>query len=470
EAFQDIYYLNQQRRNGRTPLRLNMAFVGNPGTGKTTVARMMADMLCNMGLIRKNKLVEAKPADLISPWVGQTAIQTRDICRSAYDGVLLIDEAYALTPFSENYAGSGSSGSSTAQCVNTLLQEMEENGDRLVVIFAGYPGPIDRFFDSNPGLRSRITKVIQFPDYTEEELLQIFEGICVRERFSVTGDGYEALKARISFEKNGESFGNARSMENMFQSIRAEWQKGPDREQLFTPRHIRAAMPEQHRSSIGEMIGLGEIKEQLEQFESRVRYIKAVGEKGVQAPPMNLHMLFTGNPGTGKTSVAQVIAEDLYQIGVLKTNKCICVEARDLIGNWSDAAKRTEKEIQRAMGGVLFLDEAYALTEYASREVGREVVATLITAMEKHRGELLVIAAGYPSNMRAFLKVNPGLASRIGYTFHFRDYTAQELTDIFLSKMRKYGYLLSDGVAEKVAEGVTAGDVFNTLNTNGAVI
>lgn len=449
ESFQELYYQNQDRKGSSTPLRLSMAFVGNPGTGKTTVARMTADLLYAMGLIRKNKLVAAKPADLISPWVGQTAIQTRDICRSAYDGVLFIDEAYTLAYSPENRGLSGTDRS-MAQCVDTLLQEMEENADRLVVIFAGYPGPINRFLDSNEGLRSRVTRIIQFPDYTEAELLEIFQRICAKERFSLEENAFQALKARIAFEKAGENFGNARSVETIFQSIRAEWHKAPNEGRVFTQAHIQATMPEQRRSDISSMIGLDEIKEQLRLFENRVKYLHALKEKGVQSPPMNLHMLFIGNPGTGKTTVAQVIAEDLYRIGILKTNKCVCVEARDLLGNWTAAAKRTEKEIQRAMGGVLFLDEAYALTEYASGSAGREAIATLITAMEKYRGELLVILAGYPRNMRAFLNVNPGLASRIGHTFHFRDYTVQELTDIFLTKMQKSGYLLSDGVAERV--------------------
>lgn len=449
EAFQELYY-QAQGRDRKTPLRLHMAFMGNPGTGKTTVARMMAELLYAMGLTRKNKLVSAKPADLISPWVGQTSIQTRDICRSAYGGVLFIDEAYTLT-YDPAKRGTGGDVNATAQCVDTLLQEMEDNADRLVVIFAGYPAPMERFLNSNEGLRSRVTRVIRFPDYTEEELLQIFHGVCAREGFSVAEEGGEALRARIAFEKSGENFGNARSVENIFQSIRAEWQKEGGGEKVFTRAHIRATMPEQRSSDISSMIGLDDVKEQLKKFERRVGYIKTLSEKGVRVPPMSLHMLFTGNPGTGKTTVARAIAEDLYEIGMLKTNKCICVEARNLIDPVpGQAAAQVHKEIQRAMGGVLFLDEAYALTEYASRDIGREVVAALITAMEEHRGEFLVIVAGYPDNMRRFLEVNPGLASRIGFTFHFRDYKPRELTDIFLSKMQRYGYLLAGEVTERV--------------------
>lgn len=448
EAFQELYY-HAQGQGGKTPLRLNMAFVGNPGTGKTTVAKMAADLLYAMGLIQKPKVVLAKPSDLISPWVGQTAIQTRNVCRSAFGGVLFIDEAYTLT-YSPEKRGTGGDINTTAQCVDTLLQEMEENANRLVVIFAGYPGPMERFLDSNEGLRSRVTRIIRFPDYTEEELLLIFQRICRREGFSVAEDAHEALRARIAFEKSGDNFGNARSVEVMFQNIRAEWQKDPGGDQVFTQAHIRAAMPEPRHSDIGSMIGLDDVKEQLRQFKRRVTYMKTVSEKGVKVPPMNLHMMFTGNPGTGKTTVAQAIADDLYQIGVLKTNKCVCIEARNLTTSWADAAQRMEREIQRAMGGVLFLDEAYALTEYASGNVGREVVASLITAMERYRGELVVIVAGYPANMRAFLSVNPGLASRIGFTFHFRDYDVRELTDIFLSKMQKCGYLLASGAAERV--------------------
>lgn len=458
QAFQELYYQARAREQDRklgkkgVPLRLNMAFVGNPGTGKTTVAQLAAQLLHAMGLIQRPKLVSAKPADLISPWVGQTAIQTRNICRSAYGGVLFIDEAYTLTYDSKSKTAMSSTDKTTSQCVNTLLQEMEENAHQLVVIFAGYADAMERFLDSNEGLRSRVTRTIRFPDYTEEELLEIFERLCQQEGFTVEEDAREILRARILLEKSKEDFGNARSVENIFQNIRGEWQKDPGSGRVFTQAHFRGTMPEPKHSDITSMIGLDGIKKQLEQFKSRVRYLKTMERNGVKVPPMNLHMLFTGNPGTGKTTVAEAIANDLYEAGVLKSDRCVCVEARDLIGDRSDALQRTERELRRAVGGVLFLDEAYALTEYDAWNVGKEVVASLIVAMEKHRGELVVILAGYPENMRAFLEVNPGLASRIGFTFHFRDYTVDELTDMFLSKMRKYGYVLAEGAADRVKE------------------
>lgn len=452
KAFQELYYQKQSQERTRTPLRLNMVFEGNPGTGKTTAARMAADILYSMGLTRTNKLVSVKSADLISPWVGQTAQQTQNICRKAYGGVLFIDEAYMLayTPLSSG--GRSANDDHKSQCVDTILQEMEENADKLTVIFAGYPKPMQKFLDSNEGLRSRITKIIHFPDFTDEQLLEIFEQLCAADRFTVAEDAWPALKSRIAFEKTGEHFGNARSIENVYHSIRAAWQTAPGEERVFTAAHIQSTMPQPQRSDLGDMIGLEDLKEQLLQFEKRVKYLKLLGEKGAKAPPMNLHMLFEGNPGTGKTTVARIIAEDLYRIGVLKTNKCICVETHDLLGGGLNAAAPLEREIQRAMGGVLFLDEAYALTEYTYGSTGKEIVAALITAMEKYRGELMVIFAGYPRNMRAFLSANPGLRSRIGHNFVFRDYNVQELTDIFLAKMQKYGFILSDGVTDRVRE------------------
>ena len=188
----------------------HLVFLGNPGTGKTTVARLLAQMYRSMGLLKRGHLVEVDRAGLVGQWVGSTAIKTDRVIRRALDGVLFIDEAYALSPEGERLDFG-------PEAVETLLKRMEDFRERLVVIVAGYPRPMQRFLASNPGLQSRFSREIFFPDYTTEELLAITRQFGSQHRYSLTEGAETALRTTFGSARRGERFGNARFARTLFE-------------------------------------------------------------------------------------------------------------------------------------------------------------------------------------------------------------------------------------------------------------
>jgi SpoVK/Ycf46/Vps4 family AAA+-type ATPase len=195
------------------PMSLHMVFVGNPGTGKTTVARLVSGLYAAIGVLSKGQLVEVDRSGLVAGYVGQTALKTQEVIKSALGGVLFIDEAYSLSSGGENDFG--------REAIETLLKAMEDHRDDLIVIVAGYTGPMEKFIHSNPGLESRFNKYFFFPDYNGEQLMEMFRIRCKKNGYTMTEETEKAAVAFFTqlYEERNENFGNGRDVRNVFEDM-----------------------------------------------------------------------------------------------------------------------------------------------------------------------------------------------------------------------------------------------------------
>ena len=453
KIFEILKYLDYTKKVDMPDLaNLNMVFKGNAGTGKTTVARLYAELFFKLGFIKKNNIIEVTSKDLIGDHLGQTALKTQAVIDKALDGVLFIDEAYSIM-------ASKGTADYPAECIATLCKAMDTYKDRLVIIFAGYTREMNEFINKNQGLMSRVGNEIEFPDFTVDELWEIFRTEAEGNGFALEDSVETKIRKIIEKNKITRNFGNARFAVNLFERLvitHATENTDDNKLKVITSEDIdiyQQTIKNSERSmddilkDLNSLIGIKNIKDVINGFIS----VLELNSKLDRLPEFNMHMIFKGNAGTGKTTVARLLAEVYYNLGYIKKNKLVEVQAQDLIGEYiGQTGPKTKAVIESAVDGVLFIDEAYSIMNHGgvNGSYTDECISTLLKAMEDYQGRLIIIFAGYKEEMKRFRDQNPGLKSRVGFELDFPDYSIDELMEIFYKKLREKQYNF-DGVAEE---------------------
>jgi SpoVK/Ycf46/Vps4 family AAA+-type ATPase len=437
------------------PMR-HFVFLGPPGTGKTTVARVIGKIFYAFGLLDLPDVVEAQRSDLVGEYLGATAIKTNELIDSALGRVLFIDEAYSLVN-----EGDGQSDRFGIEAVQTLLKRAEDDRENLIIILAGYEKQMESFLASNPGLASRFATRIRFPTYTPEEMLALAEAQLAAKGETLGPDARPVLwrtledvgRRRITDELgNGrfvrtllEKAGQARDVRVMGAGGDPAAEDlitigGSDLERAFAELTSRlrgyedTPTLESAIAELDELVGLDPVKQQVRAIAAQLRVAKLRDTHGLTSQPPARHFVFTGPPGTGKTTVARILGRIFAALGLLVRPEVVEAHRADLVGEHLGAtAIKTNKLVDSALGGVLFIDEAYSLHNegYSGGDAfGAEAVQTLLKRAEDDRDRLVIVLAGYPGDMDRFLRSNPGLSSRFSTRVSFPSYTARDLSQI----------------------------------------
>ena len=451
-----IYYrvlviAERNRQNGTTKsvmseAALHMRFDGNPGTGKTTVARHVAAALHQMGVVATDVFVEQGGAAMLSD--GLNEFKKLITGKLGKGGVLFIDEAPQLAPKTDKTG---------AQIVNYLLKEMEDRRDNLCCIVAGYGKEMDELFTFNPGLPSRFPQQITFEDFEYFELLEILRDMVAAEGYCADAKPMRIAAKRLERARGSQGFGNARAVRSYFEAsvgrqrtrLALACEDGArlggnlnvlTRADLLGPCQMPARMPAVQQ--LESMVGLTAVKLQ-------VRKMLAMMEENLQReeneePPLEtcLNRLFLGNPGTGKTTVGQLYGRILKEMGWLSKGDLICVTPADFKGTVvGESERRTIDILNSARGNVLLIDEAYDLND--SSPYMKSVVSTIVSKVQPTAGEdIAVLLLGYKDEMEEMMRnSNGGFARRFQPhdPFIFEDYDDEALRVIMLGKAKNFG-------------------------------
>ncbi|MBN2663941.1 MAG: AAA family ATPase [Bacteroidales bacterium] len=433
-------------------ITLHSVFTGNPGTGKTTVVRYLGKIYQHMGLLTEGHVHEVDRTDLVGEFIGQTAPKVKKAIDKARGGILFIDEAYSLFRTKEEEKDFG------REVIEIIIKEMSDGPGNLAIMVAGYPKEMETFLNSNPGMKSRFKYYFNFPDYTPDELTEIAQFGAYKRSVTIHEEAQIIIRKILveAYRNRDKSFGNARFAHSLIGQAKMNMglriielpdYKKLSKEQISTitkadvepmlsvgsASKIEIDVDEQllkeAMEDLDKLIGLENVKEEVTELIKLVRYYREIGKDVINS--FSMHAVFTGNPGTGKTTIARILGKLYKSLGLIEKGHVVETGREGLIAGYvGQTAIKTKEMIDQAMGGVLFIDEAYGLTDDKQNSFGGEAIEVILKNMEDNRGKFAVIAAGYPENMDRFMKANPGLMSRFDEVIHFKDYSGKELIEI----------------------------------------
>jgi SpoVK/Ycf46/Vps4 family AAA+-type ATPase len=438
----------------------HLVFTGNPGTGKTKVTRILGRMLADLGVLSSGHVVEVDRADLVGEYTSESGPKVRRAVERALGGVLCIDDAHTLAR---------ADSPRNAEALEVLLASMQAHPDDLLVVLTGPDADVNGLLKSDSELAASFPKVVRFPDLSADDLVTVFARKAADAGFALHEGVLDKMRTLVQTATRGPAFTNARLMAHLLDRAVAMQARrvledgivdeSESLDELLVediPDALTAGgvvdLPDDPIAEIDRLIGLDVVKREVKLLVAEAKAEQMRRDAGIPIGSPARHMVFTGSPGTAKTTIARLIAAVYAKLGLLSSGHLVEVSRADLVAEYiGQTAPRVRAAVERALGGVLFIDEAYALTPADStRDFGHEAVAELLKLMEEQRADLVVIVAGYEGEMARFLEFNPGVAARFPTVLGFPDYSDDELVAIFEFMAGEAGFTLAGGVLDVV--------------------
>lgn len=439
----DTIKTNYERELAEEPLvefSLNRVFLGSPGTGKTTVAKLFGRILVDLGLLSNGEVVIKNPSDFVGQHMGHSEAQTKGILAATEGKVLVIDEAYGLhTP-----GGSNADPYKTA-VIDTIVAEVQSvPGEDRCVLLLGYQDEMEMMFQNcNPGLSRRfpLSSAFVFNDFNDEELAEILKRKLEDSGFGATDGATKVALEVLRRARNRPNFGNAGEVDVLLGRAKESHQKRFSRGESkrrstleaidFDPNFTRVDKGTDIKQLFGNEVGRDKLIGLLEGYQKRARDAKKLN----MDPEIPFNFLFRGPPGTGKTTTARKMGKVYYDMGFLAGTEFIECSATDLIGSYvGQTGPKVQQLFEKALGKILFIDEAYRLNggHYAKEAV--DEIVDCVTKPKFHN-KLIIILAGYDKDINSLLATNPGMSSRFPEVIDFAPLDARHCFNLMTAKL-----------------------------------
>ena len=454
---QQKQFNDQRRAMDLTPVEINLhaAVMGGKGSGKTTFAEVLHDFYVKNGLVENDRLHIVDAMKWV-PSIRDDVSPLTDSLSIAEGGMLYIENAAAMIGTDARF--------NKDLVIQTLVSHLRDNPDKVAVVLADTADRITQLL-STADLKSYIGQIYKLPSLTIDQMMSIAERECDARKFVLTDATKQAMKSYLSSLPNATSEDVITLIDKMV--ARMSYRVVNDVEELFLSREkLTTLVPEdvpqpqigkyeESMSKLNKLVGLKSLKYSIETHLQLVRFAHLRQQHGLQVATPPLHMIFTGNPGTGKTTVAGLLGEIYASLGLLKTGHVVKADRKTLVGQYiGDTEENTKRVLQQSHGNILFIDEAYTLVGDPDdkRDFGPKALDCLLDELGKENTDMIIILAGYPEEMERLLKSNKGLQSRFPYTFHFEDYTESELLEIAVKTAGDSGYSFSGEAYERLRE------------------
>lgn len=451
----------------------NCIFLGNPGTGKTTVARILGRFFKAIGLLKNGHVIEVDRASLIGEYIGETAQKTEKVINQALGGILFIDEAYSLKrdKYSNDFG---------QEAIDIILKRMEDYKDKFFVIAAGYPELMEKFINSNPGLKSRFTHHFYFDDYNSSELAEIFKIFSEKEKYSFNEDAEKFLIEKLDslIDNTDGSFGNARFIRNLFSETKIELSKRyhllEDEEKDFNSLNtilisdIQSAWLninnrnnsvvksnekiDRYVNEINNLVGLSSVKTTFNRIIASIKVDKLKSEKSISSVHKTYNSIFIAEPGSGTSTVARLFAKSLFASNKLSKGQLIEIDSSLFSGLSKLDAYLTMDELFKKLSGNVILVNDVTASLQCLKHFSDSLLQYFLKKLYLMNDEVTAILSGTREEIEIIIESFPVLESQFPNKFEFEPYTNRQLLEIALSICQKKNYQLDEGAWQQLLE------------------